>query len=219
MLPRKNMVAGYQNTNNMHPFVKMAGLQSEEEFLEKYKTSKDFFKAFPEARNGYTFNDPNNPYQPIGGTLDYNGVQPTQLPQNAMGNNVIRYQQNDMKTYEPVSYPSQAQNPDTGNAQAAQTSNWIGQAANVATNVIDGIGSFWKNVQVAAPQLLNALIPDNEPRRVNRPLIADNQYAYGTGSQMMYENGGNMYEKGKDYTLSQQQIQQLKDMGYEIEIY
>lgn len=216
MLPRKNMVAGYQNTNNMHPFVKMAGLKSEKEFLKKYKDENAFFSEFPQARNGYTLNDP---YQPIGGTLDYNGVQPTQLPQNTMGNNVIRYQQNDMKTYEPVSYPSQTQNPATGNAQAAQTSNWIGQAANVATNVIDGVGSFWKNVQVAAPQLLNALIPDNEPRRVNRPLIADNQYAYGTGSQMMYENGGNMYEKGKDYTLSQQEIQQLRDMGYEIEIY
>lgn len=200
-----------------HPFLKLAGVKDEKEFYKKYKSEDAFFSAFPEARNGYTF-DPNNPYQPIGGTLDYNGVQPTQLPQNAMGNDVIRYQSNDIKTYQPSPYQQQGQQSDPNNAQAMQTNNWIGQAANIATNVIDGIGGVQRAIQVGAPQLLNALIPDNQPRRVNRPLIAENQYAYGTGSQMMYENGGSMYETGKDYTLTREELQRLKDLGYEIEI-
>lgn len=212
MPPRKKTVVGYQNTNNMHPFVKMAGLKSEKEFLKKYKSEDAFFSEFPQARNGYTFNDPNNPYQPIGGTLDYNGVQPTQLPQNARGTDAVRYMSDNIQDYQPSAYQSQAQSPNTGNAGAAQASNWIGQAANTATSVIDGIGSFWKNIQVAAPQLLNALIPDNEPRRVNRPLIAENQYAYGTGSQMMYENGG-MVDRQTATTISAQEAKRREQQG------
>lgn len=192
----------------MHQFVKMSGLKSEKEFLDKYKTEEAFFSEFPEARNGYTF----DPYQPVGGTLDYNGVQPTQLPQNAMGSDVIRYQSNDIKTYQPSPYQQQGQQPDVNNAQAMQTNNWIGQAANIATNVIDGIGSVQRAIQVGAPQLLNALIPDNQPRRVNRPLIAENQYAYGTGSQAMYENGGRV-DRQTPTTISPQEAGMRQQQG------
>jgi len=43
---------------------------------------------------------------------------------------------------------------------------------------------------IGAPQLLNALIPDHHNQRFYTPPTSYNQYAYGTGSQAMYQDGG-----------------------------
>lgn len=170
----------------MHEFIKMAGLKSEKEFYKKFKTPEEFFSKYPEARNGYTLKD-----SPPDGTAPQEPF--ISVPQDVNDPQPIVNQQ---------SYSS------------ANTTGFISNVADTATNVIGGVSDFWRNVQVAAPQLLNALIPDNNRPREIRPQVATNQYAYGTGSQMMYQNGGglpsltydqakNFQSKGLPYQVSQ----------------
>lgn len=170
----------------MHEFIKMAGLKSEKEFYKTFKTPEDFFSKFPQARNGYTLKDspPDGTAPPE--TFDFNGM--TQDTQSA-----------------PQSAP-------TSTGSSANPTGLISNIANTATSVIGGVSDFWRNVQVAAPQLLNSLIPDNPNERAVRPQVATNQYAYGTGSQMMYQNGGGL----PSLTYNQASQRQAQGLPYQV---
>lgn len=168
----------------MHEFIKIAGLKSEKEFYKKFKTSEDFFSKFPQARNGYTLKD-----SPPDGTAPLEEL-----------------------SFTDGSNPTLNTDPGVTSHSSLNTTGLISNVANAATSVIGGVSDFWRNVQVAAPQLLNSLIPDNPNERAVRPQVATNQYAYGTGSQMMYQNGGGL----PSLTYNQARQRQAQGLPYQV---
>ncbi len=157
------------NMKNKHPFLKLAKVKNEEEFYKKYPDETSFFKDFPQAQYGYT--------------LDNDGI-PTLEESGALG--YVTPQQEAV----PVANTS---SPKSSGGGGKNTTGTIQAVAQGAGEVIDLIGGVQRAIAVGAPQLLNALIPDNQNERVRTPQVGYNQYAYGTGSQMMYENGGNVF--------------------------
>lgn len=156
-----------QNEGKLHPFLHLSGIKNEQDFYKKYPTQEDFYKDYPQARNGYT--------------LDNDGI-PTLEESGALGEGAGQVQ--------PIAASDGS--VSTGVGGGANYASVIGKIATTAGDIIDTIGSVNRTAQIVAPQLLNALIPENHNTRVRTPQVGDNPYAYGTGSQMMYENGGNV---------------------------
>lgn len=177
---------------NIHPFMILSGMDDEDKFYKKFPTEESFFKKYPQARYGYTMDNDGIP------TLEESGALGYQTPQ---------------QEFTPITNTSSQ--PQAQQSGGASTTGAIQAVAQGVGNVIDTIGGINRAIQVGGPQLLNALIPDNQNERVRTPQVGYNQYAYGTGSQMMYENGG--YLQNETYELTPQEIKRLQELGYEIE--
>lgn len=84
--------------------------------------------------------------------------------------------------------------PTQQTATSSPVVNTINKVGSFVTDAINAVGSVRRDIMVAAPQILNSMIPDvhNERERVEKR--SANQYAYGTGSKMMYNDGGKIYQ-------------------------
>lgn len=157
----------------------MAGVKTEEEFYKKFPDENSFFKSYPQAANGYTFQEPDTNILPQGSV-------PVQMQPNAQGNDFIQYQPSNLNV-------NQTQPQGQSQGSSFNTTGAIQQGVGIATDVIDTIGRINRGIQIAAPQILNALIPEQHSERTRTPQVGYNQYAYGTGSQAMYANGGDVF--------------------------
>lgn len=136
----------------------------------------------PKAQNGQTVNPYMYPedYYPQLMNMDRAGNTPQQQstqPQPITQNNT------EMQSSDPGT---------TGNGWTGA----INKVGSFAVDAINAVGSIRRDIMVAAPQILNSMIPDIHNDRERAVQRTYNQYAYGTGSKMMYDKGGKIAQNG-----------------------
>lgn len=115
-----------------------------------------------------------------------------QQPQPLPINNQVQaqpYQQAPAPT--DYSYPQQEQ-PQSNGMSTGQAAGGIAQGAYAIGDIFDTLGSIKKDLIKGGAGILNALIPDNQNKRQRAIQLADNQNRYGSGYQVLYENGGTL---------------------------
>lgn len=102
--------------------------------------------------------------------------------------------------YNPVTIdqyaPKEAAMPSIDNTQA-QPINSGNNIANTGMAAFRNIGNIMSGIATGAPQLINALLPDQPLEEEDRTIpMAINPYKMGTGSEAIYKDGGEIARNG-----------------------
>lgn len=209
---------------NIHPFLKLAGVKSEAAFYKKYATDEEFFKAHPMARYGYALKaDGGTPMELNGPQAIQNPTPPGNINAPSPGGNVPTPIPGPGSNKPPVHQPgnvpgsgpsgmaddmddpNEPNQPGTppdmsGNNNGLSKRQQAGQrfkqgAAKVGQWAGEHAGDLW----AGAAQLANAAIPQTPVRQnVNPYQMAINTNPQGTGSHAAAKDGMKMGKKNKN---------------------
>lgn len=175
----------------IHPYTKLAGLKSDKQFYERYKTPDDFFADYPEAANGIelpgtsAFNTQNQ--IPIEVQQGFNAMK---SDTNLVNDPIVQQQMKSNKgllgvtpdTITPYRPETPAATPQNDPNFQVKFSNKLNPKGGF--NINDGLSLGLAGV--------NGLLPYQQPINQNQPLYnnAIQSNKYSTGSGATFDDGG-----------------------------
>lgn len=156
-------------------------MKKDKKYYALYGYNEDELKPLSTRQQQYP-----NLWEIQGQNYQYPGYQ----PQDAYG------YQNPLPPVDSNIFPKgEMQISTTANTKSSNSSgNNIG---NVGMSAFRNIGSIMSSIATGAPQLINALLPDQPLEEEDRTLpMAINPYKMGTGSQAIYKDGGEIARDG-----------------------
>lgn len=156
--------------NNIHRFMQMAGISDQNAFYQMFPDEESFFKKYPQARqqNGWANN------QSQGSNYQNNfSTQWSDLPAETKAN------------------ATQGLNEMTGGSGAAQALNVIGAVNDAVKPIQSKVSAIKSGLQQGLMSFMNVL-PETTPDKNPFRKAVDNPNAFGTGSQAIYANGGDI---------------------------
>lgn len=127
--------------------------------------------------------------------INNNVVQDSQV--NPPGQMQLNTQQTDLWNQPTVNDGYTPQPIEQQQTSSPNYGGWIQQGVQAVGGVLDTLGDIKRGFLKGAPAVLNALIPDNKPKRQTVPQVGYNRDAYGAQQyNNMFEDGGQIAQKG-----------------------